>query len=125
MTTEKKLSPDGSPSSYDESPQVADLSTIAPETGYIKPKDRKPHDHSVSFEEYQYYAKRSREIEKTYDAPSMDWKAIFLPKKNPSDADGVVAESEPNESGRMNVSDEEWINANRALRVTSWGTCEL
>ena len=120
MTEKKNRGPnDGGSQASDE--QVADLRTIS--TGYVRPKDRDPYDHTVTFEEYHYYAQRTREEEKAYESPSMDWKALLFGKKEKveTSADGAVIEGR----GRTEISDEEWVNANRVLRLTSWGSCEI
>ena len=79
----------------------------------VRPIDRKPYDHTITFEEYNYYAQRTREVEKTYAAPGMDWKALLSKKEGASGG----------EAGRVEIADEEWVNANRALRMASCGSC--
>jgi hypothetical protein len=52
---------------------------------YIKPQTRKAHNADVKFEEYHYYAQRTREEEKTLDTPKAMWKEIVLRKKGQHD----------------------------------------
>jgi hypothetical protein len=105
----------------------------APST-YIKPQGRKPHDPDVTFEEYHYYAHKTREEEKNFVAPKTDWKEIVLRKKKAHD-DGNGASGAPltheltgkdfsDRTHRLEISDEEWTNASRAFRTASWGACE-
>jgi hypothetical protein len=97
----------------------------------IKPQSRKPHDPSVTFEEYHYYALRTRQEEQTYEAPKTGWKDIVLRKKNPrtsgdngSTLQTTAAQPASSSLGRLEISDEEWTNASRAFRTASWGACE-
>ena len=97
---------------------------------YIKPQMRKIHDSAVNFEEYYYYALKTREEEKGLDSPSLNVIALFTRKKQPA---STVAEEngEPKQintnlaklENRMQVSDEEWTNASRAFRTAGWGAC--
>lgn len=100
----------------------------------IKPQQRLLHDPAVTFEEYMYYAARTRAEEDK--AALSDVKArvtlktIFVPSaKNEGAAasgawDAEVAElnlSDP--KVRSGVTDEEWTNASRALRTASAAAC--
>jgi hypothetical protein len=53
---------------------------------YIKPQTRKAHDADVKFEEYHYYAQRTREEEKAFEPPKVTWREILLRKKSRPDA---------------------------------------
>jgi hypothetical protein len=97
----------------------------------IKPQSRKPHDSQVTFEEYHYYALRTREEENAFEAPKTNWKEIVLRKKNPNGSENEDSAlqtsterkfSQP--SNHLEISDEEWTNASRAFRTASWGACE-
>jgi hypothetical protein len=97
----------------------------------IKPQSRRPHDPTVTFEEYYYYASRTRQEEQTYEAPKTGWREIVLRKKNPLPSDDNGAALEPTaelpvsgSSSHLEISDEEWVNASRAFRTASWGACE-
>jgi hypothetical protein len=102
-------------------------------TPLIKPQSRKPHDPLVTFEEYHYYALRTREEEQTLQVPKTNWKEIVLRKKNANNAgnDSLAVQSSTDnqisqlsELSRLQISDEEWTNASRAFRTASWGACE-
>ncbi len=100
----------------------------APST-YIKPQARKPHDPDVTFEEYHYYALRTREDQKDLEAPKTDWKGLLLrKKKKPTEIEAVEphlsSKDFSNPEHRLEISDEEWTNASRAFRTASWGACE-
>jgi hypothetical protein len=115
------------------SPGTPDNVVLAPST-YIKPQGRKPHDPDVTFEEYYYYALKTREEEVSIDAPKTDWREIILRKKNPAGIEGteghavvsqLTAEDFANQYHRLEISDEEWTNASRMFRTASWGACRL
>jgi len=114
-----------------DSPSTPDDVVLAPST-YIKPQGRKPHDPAVSFEEYHYYALRTREEEANIEAPKTDWREIILRKKSPGGIEGtdatapvstLTAEDFANRDHRLEISDEEWTNASRMFRTASWGAC--
>ncbi|KAK5724894.1 hypothetical protein LTR17_013477 [Elasticomyces elasticus] len=103
---------------------------------YIKPQARKLHDSAVSFEEYHYYALKTREEERDLLAPKTNWRELLTRKKPVNelahDADGVVDEEKHPSTGKVNladrqvrseVSDQEWTDASRAFRTASWGAC--
>lgn len=98
-------------------------------TSYIKPQHREVHDSSVMFEEYHYYAQKTREEQMTYESPKVQWREVFLRKKNEHESEDLAVQKLSEEilaspEKRMNISDEEWANASRAFRTTSWGACE-
>ena len=93
---------------------------------YIKPQARLLHDPAVTFEEYQYYAWRTREEEKHFESPHLQWRQIIDPKANKeahqhdSDPDVNVPQANfANEGDRLQITDEEWTNASRAMRTAS------
>lgn len=107
---------------------------------YIKPQARKLHDPAVSFEEYHYYALRTREEEKSVPAPKTDWRRMLLGKQPAheltGDSNGNVDSRVEKHSGtapteinissrekRLEISDQEWTDASRAFRTASWGAC--
>lgn len=94
--------------------------------GYIKPQHRKPHDTAVTFEEYHYYALRTREEERTLESPGTNWREIVLRKKtdHPTSPDAPVIDHEADFSHRLEITDEEWTNASRMFRTASWGACK-
>lgn len=99
---------------------------------YIRPQHRDIHDHTVAFEEYHYYAQQSREEEKTFESPKLVWSEVLLRKKDERDVREnamtsvreLTEEDLSNPSHRLKITDEEWVNASRAFRTTSWGACE-
>src|SRR3981189_1897004 len=95
-------------------------STSSPPTArsYFPPSKRKVHDSNVTFEEYHYYAQRTREEQRQLKSPLWQWRTVFSRKKT---ADSVEEEhqSEPNADGV--ITEEEWSNASRAFRTASWG----
>jgi hypothetical protein len=105
--------------------QIANSSTTL-----IKPQSRKPHDPSVTFEEYHYYALRTREEEQTLQVPKTNWKEIVLRKKKTNisiDDNSALQTTQDHETSQLShlqISDEEWTNASRAFRTASWGACE-
>ena len=101
-------------------------------SSYIKPQARKPHDPNITFEEYHYYALRTREEEKHFESPKLNWREIVLRKKseqhdtgNPdSSAVAFTEDKFVHPTSGIEISDEEWTNASRAFRTASWGACE-
>ena len=96
---------------------------------YIKPQARLLHDPAVTFEEYQYYAWRTREVEKHLESPQLRWRQIINPRtnkeapQNDAEPDGNVSQANfANEGERLQITDEEWTNASRAMRTAS---CQL
>lgn len=105
----------------------------------IKPQARKLHDSSVTFEEYHYYALKTRAEEASLEKIHTNWKEIILRKKpahdalatddshRSSDAEKQIATTGnanlSNRSNRIEISDEEWLNASRAFRTATWGAC--
>jgi len=117
-------------------------SAVQVSSTYIRPQARKLHDSAVSFEEYHYYALKTREEERNVQAPRTDWREILLRKKpanelaadssgarggdeekhgHVSTAVGKVNLADP--QARLQVSDQEWTDASRAFRTASWGAC--
>lgn len=95
---------------------------------YIKPQARKLHDANITFEEYNYYAEKTREEEKHLESPKLNWRALWNRKtKNDAgpDANGVgpkqIDLNLAKEENRLAISDQEWTDASRAFRSASWG----
>ena len=125
-----------------------DAGMVAPDApGYIKPQQRLLHDPMVSFEEYLYYARMTRDEEDEIDRndPTRHKTRIrdilFPPKRGPG-ADGEIIQMPPglnpeeqakrrssvnanlaNKATRAVVTDDEWKNASRALRTATWAAC--
>lgn len=117
----------------DEKEKIGEVATpvTAPvvSTGYIKPQHREVHDSRVMFEEYHYYAQKTREEQMTYESPKLQWREVLLRKKNEHESEDTAVQKLSEEilsspEKRMHISDEEWANASRAFRTTSWGACE-
>lgn len=105
---------------------------------YIRPQMRKLHDPAVSFEEYHYYATLTREREEKLFLKSGPNErtgilATIFPSKSykntPTRNGGVLDEKNGvdsekstgiDESAHLAISDEEWVNASRALRTATW-----
>ncbi|CRG83329.1 hypothetical protein PISL3812_00680 [Talaromyces islandicus] len=105
---------------------------IPPDSGYIKPQARAPHDPNVAFEEYHYYAQKTREEEDSLQSPKLNIRQLISRKKNTqgnnTDENPTATLTEKdyaNVENRREISDEEWANASRALRTASTGACEL
>jgi hypothetical protein len=93
----------------------------------IKPQARKPHDSSVSFEEYYYYAQKTRAEELTIEAPTLNWRTLlYMEKKTGHEAPAISTEGADFSSAdhRLQISDEEWTNASRTFRTAGWGACK-
>jgi hypothetical protein len=95
-------------------------------SSYIKPQHRKPHDPDVTFEEYHYYARKTREEEQTFELPNVNWREIMLRKKTKPASNGRsrIRISMRRKPTSAQITDEEWTNASRAFRTASWGACE-
>ena len=111
----------------------------------VKPQQRLLHDPNVTFEEYHYYALRTREEEIVIDRQDPDsgkikvMHLLFPPKSGPGVKGQVVkapqnlADEEKrrnsqyanlsNQAVRAHVTDEEWKDASRALRTATWAAC--
>lgn len=92
---------------------------------YFSPSQRKVHDSSVTFEEYHYFALRTREEQKHLESPKLLWRQWLEKRKHKggNDApDHMADEKHDSSSDRgMTISDQEWSNASRAFRTAGWG----
>lgn len=107
---------------------------------YVPPHTRATYDKTISFEEYHFYAQACRREEAANagsmgNKPSSIWDTIIPRRRknraNQSPAD-IPPETEmhveaPTENlntteGKMHITDEEWVNASRALRLATWGS---
>ena len=97
------------------------------QSAYIRPCERKLHDPDVTLEEYLFYAKRTREEERSLEAPETQWGKFFSRKPKENSDLGRVNDSTKidtsvnlaDKDNRLHISDEEWTNASRALRTAS------
>ncbi|KAJ2983586.1 hypothetical protein NUW58_g6224 [Xylaria curta] len=86
---------------------------------YYSPSQRQIHDSSVTFEEYHFYAQRTREEQRLHESPQWQWRTVFSSKKTTDTSEGGRDHNRASDS-RV-VTDEEWANASRAFRTASWG----
>ncbi|KAF9694088.1 hypothetical protein EKO04_007726 [Ascochyta lentis] len=90
--------------------------------GRVRPQHRKLYDPSVSFEEYLYYAEKTRVDQKATDQDGGGQevsllKIMFPPKSSKVVLSEKMANLNTNiASQRAVVSNEEWINASKAMR---------
>lgn len=100
---------------------------------YIKPQGREFHDPDVAFEEYHYYADKTRKEESTLESSHINWREFMRRRKENSEptmhlalpGSNLVEADFATRERRLEISDEEWTNASRAFRTASWGSCEL
>jgi hypothetical protein len=104
---------------------------------HTKPQMRKLHDPNVMFEEYHYYANLTRAAEDADKGDSVEGGktgilATIFPSKsgkgNMVQHTSISSDAEKknlnlsNRANRMSISDDEWINASRALRTATWSS---
>lgn len=86
------------------------------------PSQRKVHDTDVTFEEYDFYAKRTREEQRTKEAPVLIWRtAIQRLRRRESDHSTEHRDEKPAAPTGLVITEDEWTNASRAFRTASWG----
>lgn len=95
----------------------------------IKPQAREPYDSSVTFEEYSFYAQKTRAEELTLESPVLNIRRVLGGKHGAHDYDeqittNLTAGDFTHRERRLLITDEEWTNASRAFRSASWGACE-
>lgn len=122
----EKYPTDSSPSDDPKKDDEHVVSTAS--QGYIRPQARKLHDPDVTFEEYHYYALRTREEEASLPKPRTRWREVLMRKPGAAieDSVGSVTTTEinfANRANRIEISDEEWSSASRAFRTASSGAC--
>lgn len=111
----------------EKSEQVLRASGGEPAAGntisYIRPQARKLHDPDVSFEEYHFYAERTRKEQDGMIPPKSQWLRLLGGKKSANDETELrqAAVNLADPKLRLTVTDEEWTNASRAFRTASWG----
>ncbi|TVY14998.1 N amino acid transport system protein [Lachnellula arida] len=102
-------------------------------TPAIRPQNRPPHDASISFAEYAYYAAKTRAEEEEHAgdvADTRSWVQMIFPSKsgmgasNVSSAEKKGADINANVNlaradNRNQITAEEWTNASRALRTAT------
>jgi hypothetical protein len=124
-------------------PRMPDT-VIRDDYGPDSPVSRLLHNPEITFEEYRYYAERTRaeelEATKTEEPSKGIWQIIFPTKSDsgvkpistsPQDSDSPTTGDEKNEtpgavpqrSQRIAITDAEWTNASRAMRTASGAAC--
>lgn len=86
-------------------------------------------DKSVTFEEYHYWANRTRDYEKTLstkDAGIGSWFSVLIGKKPPPPAETAAEktnEHDPTQSpvSQYGITDLEYYHAQRSVRSATWG----
>jgi hypothetical protein len=77
----------------------------------------------VTFEEYHFYALRTREEQRHLEPPKWQVRTLFSKNKTAhlgaADTNGQKHHSEPR-VGAV-ITEEEWSNASRAFRTAGWG----
>lgn len=110
--------------------QVAASPFEAGEVGWsplISPQAREPYDPNITFEEYHYYAQKTREEELTLQSPVLNVRQMFKKKSEqevPSNIPTLTEADFRNPERRLQITNEEWNNASRSFRSASWGACE-
>lgn len=101
----------------------------------IKPQMRLLHDPAVTFEEYVFYAERTRAEEDAgvvNNKARVSLKSIFIPSASNKANSGPGAGGSGSVAAELNLSDpavraiitdEEWTNASRALRTATAAAC--
>ncbi|KAJ9601929.1 hypothetical protein H2200_013599 [Cladophialophora chaetospira] len=87
---------------------------------YFPPSQRKVHDSNVTFEEYHYYAQRTREEQRQLQSPVWQWRTVFSRKKTTDPVEEEL-KSHPDSTAGGVITEDEWSNASRAFRTASWG----
>ena len=116
--------------------------TTGATTSLVKPQHRRLHDTNVTFEEYNYYARKTRAEENASSATHTSEKtsvmALLLRRKaappTHDDSDTSTPPGEKNlasagnknladPSTRLEITDDEWSNASRMMRTANWAAC--
>lgn len=99
----------------------------------IRPVTRPLHDSTISFEEFAYYAAKTREEEETHIndiVGTQGWLEMIFPSKSGMGAGNNSAAERhgadiaahvnlADPQARMQITDDEWNNASRALRTAT------
>ncbi|KAI3129358.1 transcriptional regulator family: Fungal Specific TF [Penicillium roqueforti] len=93
-------------------------------TTLIKPQARDAYDPNITFEEYHYYSKKTREEEELLEPPVLNIRQLLSGKKTEEGPITTLTEKDfSTRERRLAITDEEWTNASRSLRSASWGAC--
>lgn len=94
-------------------------------TTLIKPQARDAYDPNITFEEYHYYSKKTREEEELLEPPVLNIRQLLSGKKTEEGPITTLTEKDfSTRERRLAITDEEWTNASRSLRSASWGACK-
>ena len=93
---------------------------------YTRPQMRALHDPSVSFDEYHYYANQTRLLEDSLIVTKNETRGFLstiIPKKGDEKprTSSVPNVNLSDQTRRATVTDEDWINASRAIRTATAG----
>jgi len=93
-------------------------------SGAIRPQMRKLHDSSITYEEYAYYAAKTRQEEDMHagERGGTTIVGVLVPgasSKGDSDMRKASVTDYSTAEKRAHISDEEWTNASRALRTAT------
>lgn len=118
---------------YEQQQQSADSKrelSIDSSSQAVPPRLRKLHDPDVTFQEYQHYAKLTREEEELRPEPVIgkNFLAYLIPnlqkvETGPVEVSATVDTNMSSVEARKQITDEEWLNASRALKTASAGAC--
>lgn len=93
--------------------------------GPISPQMRLLHDTDVTFQEYQYYARLTREEQENIpkSKAGKNIAAYLIPSLQKSEQNEVevVQANTSDPEKRVEITDQEWTNASRALRTATAG----
>ncbi|OQE37964.1 hypothetical protein PENCOP_c009G02656 [Penicillium coprophilum] len=89
----------------------------------IKPQAREAYDPNVTFEEYHYYSKKTREEQDLLEPPALNVLQLLRGKKSEEPVSTLTEKDFSDPERRLAITDEEWANASRSLRSASWGAC--
>lgn len=114
----------------DDSANGEKAGSVGPSKVAKRPQDRKLHDKNVPFEEYYFYAQRTRTEEDAQPLIKADkkWWSILFPAKSDGGVKQVDTDGQNHYGKNLNdakvragITDEEWANASRALRTATRG----
>ncbi|KAJ5698580.1 transcriptional regulator family: Fungal Specific TF [Penicillium macrosclerotiorum] len=117
-------------------PSLGIISNTIIQRTLIKPQERDPYDPNVTFEEYAFFAEKTRTEEMASEPPALNLRQALgdvnirgrfaRPSAHAFRAIcDFLCEKEEQESynSRLEITDEEWANASRSFRSSSWVAC--
>ncbi|KAJ5257141.1 hypothetical protein N7478_013245 [Penicillium angulare] len=129
MSQLANLALEGDPRLHEKERQAIENLSVESPGGHVRPQHRKLHDTTVTFEEYHHYAKLTRAEEDQLLTPETGILSIIFPSKSDGGVQKVTdnvtkdatALNTSDPATRRTITDEEWINASRALRTATRG----